>query len=177
VKVTKELLEEQILKFFVSGNIAFNQADNEHFRTLMSFIPINNKPATSPGRTTLRARLSKYAKLSEEQLKELLKNNQSKISLALDCWSSKNKRGFLGMLYSKTFRLICVAVTCHWIDSSWELQDALLEFKHVPGHHTGEALADEVYNILEKYELFEKLFCITMDNASNNEKMMRYLSR
>ena len=57
------------------------------------------------------------------------------------------------------------------------MQDALLEFKHVPGHHTGEALADEVYNILEKYELFEKLFCITMDNASNNEKMMRYLSR
>ena len=99
MKITKELLEEQILKFFVSGNIAFNQVDNEHFRTLMSFIPINNKPAISSDRTTLHARLSKYAKLSEEQLKELLKNNQSKISLALDCWSSKNKRGFLDMLY------------------------------------------------------------------------------
>ena len=57
------------------------------------------------------------------------------------------------------------------------MQNALLEFKHVSEHHTEEALADEVYNILEKYELFEKLFCITMDNASNNEKMMRYLSR
>jgi len=46
MKVTKELLQEQILKFFVSGNIAFNQADNEHFRTLMSFIPIDNKPCS-----------------------------------------------------------------------------------------------------------------------------------
>ena len=43
---TKELLQEQILKSFVSGNIAFNQADNEHFRTLMSFIPIDNKPCS-----------------------------------------------------------------------------------------------------------------------------------
>ena len=85
MKITKEFLEEQILKFFVSGNIAFNQADNEHFRTLMSFIPINNKPAISPDRTILHTRLSKYAKLSEEQLKELLKNNQFKISLALNC--------------------------------------------------------------------------------------------
>jgi hypothetical protein len=77
----------------------------------------------------------------------------------------------------KIFKLIYAAVTCHWIDASWELQDALLEFKHVPGHHTGNALANEVYDILEEYELFEKLFCITMDNASNNEKMMKCLSR
>ena len=66
MKITKELLEEQILKFFVSNNITFNQVDNEHFRTLMSFIPINNKSAISSSHTILHARLSKYAKLSEE---------------------------------------------------------------------------------------------------------------
>ena len=96
-RLSKNSSRNRFWNSFLSGNITFNQADNEHFRTLMSFIPIDNKPATSPGRTTLHARLSKYAKLLEEQLKELLKNNQSKISLALDCWSSKNKRGFLGI--------------------------------------------------------------------------------
>jgi hypothetical protein len=97
VKITKDFLEEQILKFFVSGNIPFNQADNEHFQRLMSFIPINDKPATSPSRTTLRARLSKYSELAVQDLKDVLTHNESKISLALDCWSSRSRQGYLGM--------------------------------------------------------------------------------
>jgi len=94
--MTQEMLEEQMLKFFISGNIAFNQADNPHFRKLMSFITVNNKPASSPGRTTLRARLSKFSQRADDQLKKVLQDNESKISLALDCRSSSNKLGYLG---------------------------------------------------------------------------------
>jgi hypothetical protein len=52
----------------------------------------------------------------------------------------------------------------------------LLEFKHVPGHHTGARLADEVFDTLQKYNIAQKLFCITTDNASNNGTMMHCLS-
>jgi hypothetical protein len=79
-------------------------------------------------------------------------------------------------LHFETFALILLAITCHWIDSNWDLQDALLEFKHVPGSHTGERLAAEMFAIIEQYGITEKLFCITTDNASNNGKMMRILS-
>ena len=34
--VMKEILEEQVLKFFISANISFNQAENEHFQKLIS---------------------------------------------------------------------------------------------------------------------------------------------
>src|SRR5947199_5168927 len=34
--ITKEILEEQVLKFFISANISFNQAENEHFQKLIS---------------------------------------------------------------------------------------------------------------------------------------------
>jgi hypothetical protein len=94
--LNKELLEEQILNFFVSGNIPFNQVENPHFHTLISHISINNKPSQAPSRTTLRARLSKHSQMAEENLKEILGKNDSKISLALDCWTSKSQRGFLG---------------------------------------------------------------------------------
>lgn len=159
----------------------------------MSFIPINDKPATSPSRTTLRARLSKYSKLAVQDLKDVLTQNESKISLALDCWSSRSRQGYLGtfVTYIWSFhdpgrafiRYIFKnyayrsAITCHWIDSSWELRDALLEFKHVPGHHTGVRLADEVFDILQKYNIVQKLYCITTDNASNNTTMMHSLSQ
>ena len=96
IRMTQEMLEEQILKFFISENIAFNQADNPHFRKLMSFITVNNKPASSPDSTTLRARLSKFSQIADDQLKKVLQDNESKISLALDCWSSSNKLSYLG---------------------------------------------------------------------------------
>ena len=66
MKITKEFLEEQILKFFVSDNITFNQVDNKHFRILISFISINNKLAISSSHIILHARLFKYTKLLEE---------------------------------------------------------------------------------------------------------------
>lgn len=52
-----------------------------------------------------------------------------------------------------------------------------MKFKYVPGHHTGEALGDEVLEILKQFEIAEKLFCITTDNASNNGRMMKHISR
>jgi hypothetical protein len=88
VPLTQEFVEEQILKFFVSSNIPFNQADNPHFRKLIEMITINNKPTHAPGRTTVRARLSHYSELSDIALIEVLAANKSKISLALDCWTS-----------------------------------------------------------------------------------------
>jgi hypothetical protein len=44
------------------------------------------------------------------------------------------------------------------------------------GHHFGEVLAQEVFNVLEEYEISEKLFCITTDNAGNNTTLVRHLS-
>jgi len=51
-----------------------------------------------------------------------------------------------------------------------------MDFLHIEGHHYGEILADKVFEILEEYEICEKLFCITADNAGNNGTMCTALS-
>ena len=51
-----------------------------------------------------------------------------------------------------------------------------MDFLHVEGHHYGEILTDKVFEILEEYEICEKLFCITADNAGNNGIMCTVLS-
>ena len=40
-----------------------------------------------------------------------------------------------------------------------------------------ETLANEVFEIIDRFGITDKLFCITMDNASNNGTMMCFLSR
>lgn len=43
------------------------------------------------------------------------------------------------------------------------------------GQHTGANLASVALNILKEYEITEKLFCVTADNASNNGTLSRTL--
>jgi hypothetical protein len=52
-----------------------------------------------------------------------------------------------------------------------------LDFLHVEGHHYGEVLAEKVFEMLDEYDICEKLFCITTDGAGNNNTMAEELSR
>jgi hypothetical protein len=51
----------------------------------------------------------------------------------------------------------------------------LIDFRELHGSHTGENLADVVWETLEKYGIALKVIAIVCDNASNNETMMRAL--
>lgn len=100
ILVTKEWIEQQVLKFFISANIPFRQVDNEYFQELISKIQVNDSVVSPPSRKVIRARLSKEAAAAKTDLKIILSQNSSKISLALDMWSTRNKFGFLGIFSS-----------------------------------------------------------------------------
>lgn len=97
--LTVSFINDQILKFFISGNISFNQADNPEFQVLMSLIKVDRQMYTSQGRKALRNNLTEWAILSKEELRGALARNDSKVSLALDCWTSQNRHAFLGMTF------------------------------------------------------------------------------
>ena len=65
----------------------------------------------------------------------------------------------------------------HWINDNWELKEVLLEFKHQLGRYIDDILGDEIFEIIQKFGIIEKLFCITTDNADNNTNLMKRLSQ
>ena len=71
--------------------------------------------------------------------------------------------------------IIIISITGHWVDSRFELHDALLWFEELKGSHTRVHLAEAIYNTLDTYNIIEKLFCITTDNASNNISALKHL--
>ena len=71
--------------------------------------------------------------------------------------------------------IIIIGITGHWVDSRFELHDALLRFEKLKGSHTGVHLAEAIYDTLDTYNIVEKLFCITTDNASNNTSALKHL--
>jgi hypothetical protein len=63
----------------------------------------------------------------------------------------------------------------HWVDSNFELKEALLSFQHIVSKHDEGNLGLAIYNILDLYNIVKKLFCITADNASNNKTTLEVL--
>ena len=70
-----------------------------------------------------------------------------------------------------------MAITFHYVDdTTYEIQNGLLDFSPVTGRHTGVRLARMFIYILEKYEIDkDKVFTLTVDNASNNDSMINVL--
>jgi hypothetical protein len=178
-----------VAAFLVSGNISFNQANNPAFQELISLIKIDGK-RMAINRKNVANHVKQQGKAAKEELLVELMENDSKVSLALDCWTSSNNCAFIGMCSAHfhpfyhyrshlcaTRRLkLIVAITGHWIDRDFHLHEALLTFKELTGSHTGENLASVIFDTLDGYNIAEKLHCITTDNASNNTKAMETLS-
>ena len=55
------------------------------------------------------------------------------------------------------------------------MKEGLLAFKYLEGNHSGENLSKCLIDVLEDYEIADRLLGITADNASNNTKMIYFV--
>jgi hypothetical protein len=94
--LTERDVLEKIVQYFISANHSFNTADNPFFRELMALIHVNGRPLC-PNRDNVSKRLHALSEKAKDDLMMRLIENDSKISLALDAWTSRNNRAFLGM--------------------------------------------------------------------------------
>jgi hypothetical protein len=97
IPITAQAIKNELVHFFISGNIAFNQAENPHLRRLISWIKPQDGHTITINRKNITERLEKLAEEAKEDLMIQLMENDSKVSLALDCWTSRNNLAFLGM--------------------------------------------------------------------------------
>ncbi|XP_010247968.1 PREDICTED: zinc finger BED domain-containing protein RICESLEEPER 2-like [Nelumbo nucifera] len=57
----------------------------------------------------------------------------------------------------------------------WRLQKRVLNFVHVPPPHCGVDIVDAIYKCLKECGLKNKVFTVSMDNASYNHSCLRFL--
>ena len=59
-------------------------------------------------------------------------------------------------------------VTSHYIDSNWELHKKVLGFRLICHPHDGPNIYECITSVFKEYDIVNKIFSITFDNASNN---------
>ena len=68
-----------------------------------------------------------------------------------------------------------MVITCHYIDEDWKVQKLIIKFSVVKTPHDGFNLYSVMLKAIRYYNIEDKLFSITLDNASANKSMMDLL--
>jgi hypothetical protein len=100
------------------------------------------------------------AKLFDEQRDMIMKTllpAASSVSLTSDIWAGNAKEDY-------------ISVVCHYVSKDWELEKKVVGFRLIECSHTGENIADRISNVVDEFGLIDKVFAVTLDNASANSK-------
>lgn len=95
-----------------------------------------------------------YKSLSSE-LKRML-NFVENLSITTDMWSSDSNRSFL-------------TVTAHFI-SDFQIHSSVLSTQEIITDHSAPNISEAINNILDKWEINEKVVTVVTDNAANMKK-------
>ena len=106
-------------------------------------------------RQTIRKECYKKYNETKEDLLDELYNLDSRVCITSDMWTSSQNLGY-------------IVVTAHYIDAEFNLKKKVLSFKDVKYPHTGFAVEEAIVSSLTERGIREKLFTVTVDNASNN---------
>ncbi|KAL2904569.1 putative AC transposase, partial [Bienertia sinuspersici] len=84
------------------------------------------------------------------------------VSLTSDTWTS-------------TFRESFVCVTVHWIDDDWFLPKRIFCFEAMEEAHNDFNIKTRIVNCCKNFHLVDKIFSISLDNATANTKAIDFL--
>jgi hypothetical protein len=65
-----------------------------------------------------------------------------------------------------------MVVTGYFLDEDWNYRELLLGFEPLYGTHLGINLSAVLFQLLQKYNLTDRVLVITTDNASNNNTLV-----
>lgn len=97
-------------------------------------------------------------------IKQRLQSAVSSIHVTCDLWTSGNRLGLIG-------------IVSHFVDEDGVLRNLTIALREIEGAHSGENMANILWEVFADYQILTKLGYFTIDNASNNDTMLVALER
>ena len=132
----------------------FNAFDNDAFESSMR--QVYNAAARKLSRTSMTRAVVRQCMEKKVQLGTFIVNLGHKVSICSDVWTDCFcKNSYMG-------------ITVHFVDHSWTLNKRLIAFREFPAPHTAQAIAQLIIQVLNEFQLINKIFSVGFDNASAN---------
>ncbi|CAB4395500.1 unnamed protein product [Rhizophagus irregularis] len=155
----QELITRKVTAFIIKNVQPLFVLQNQAFQDLLLTCELGYK---IPCDKSIKQMLFLAYTWSKKQLQSLLQDTAVTVHLTTDLWTSKSQHGYLG-------------VTATWLTADFEFQEALLSCNHLPYPHTSEVICEELFQILESWNLKSTAFTVATDNGMNMVKAVRLL--
>lgn len=142
---------KMMIRWIVATGQPFSIVESAEFRNM---IQVLQEDALIISRGTLQTRVASEKQDCIARIKLRLQKTTSRISLAVDAWSSAVMPGY-------------ICVTAHFIDQNWEKQSLILRYCRFETRHSSDAFATLMEDIIQSWGLRTKLEAITTDHASD----------
>ncbi|KAE8241387.1 hypothetical protein A4X13_0g7437 [Tilletia indica] len=165
IPVSVPLIRRMGLIEIVMNALPFtNMASPAHLAKIRCIDPKAELACVS--RTTVRSDLQKFNDLQKEEIKRLLHEHDSLVTLQHDAWTMRG------------FRYAFLAIVASFVDRDWKYREVLLSFKVLDKRHSGATFAGHLVDTIKDFRLEDKWSGIVVsDSASTNRKMAEILQR
>ncbi|KAL2894581.1 putative AC transposase, partial [Bienertia sinuspersici] len=146
-------------KFIIADELPFSFGESSNYE-------YSNRVALQPQyrkvpRNTLKRHTQQSYYAYRGYLMEMFRTYDGRVSLTSDTWTS-------------TYGELFVCVTTHWIDDDWLLQKRIICFEAMEEAHNGFNIKSRLVSC-KNFHLVDKLFSISLDNATANTNAMQFL--
>ncbi|KAK3870849.1 hypothetical protein Pcinc_023961 [Petrolisthes cinctipes] len=104
-------------------------------------------------RSLMRSKLPTLYQHTKELVKSALKD-VSAMTLTTDLWTSRVTESYM-------------CVTCHFIDTQWDMKSFVLATTIMLGSHTGEKIGEQLKDIVTEWGLEGKIQAVVSDSGAN----------
>ena len=133
------------------------------FRALLAYINDDIDTWLPDTHETIRKWIMRQYEDQKEKVKQRIQSAKSRVHISCDLWTSPNSLAILG-------------VVGHYVTEDGQLEHHILALKDIDSEHDGSHLAEAILEVVDEWGFASKLGYFVMDNAGNNDTMMRSLS-
>ncbi|KAJ6436023.1 transposase-like protein [Purpureocillium lavendulum] len=143
--------------------VRFIAACSPEFRALLVYLNTDVDTWLPDTHETVKKWITRQFDTEKEKVKQRIQSATSRVHISCDLWASPNTLAILG-------------VVAHYVTEDGQLQHHTLALKDIDSEHDGSHLADAILEVIEDWYFASKLGYFVMDNAGNNDTMMKSLS-
>jgi hypothetical protein len=162
-RFNKTVFRQKLVNWIVNSNQSFSTANDKDLRDIFNYLnPSVEITQANITHMTVRAIAEREFNNNKERVKEVLRKSPGQIHIQYDGWKSGNRHALYG-------------ITCVFRDSNNRPQKCVLGLPELTERHTGENIAGQIIEIIQEFEIDNKLGYFTLDNAGNNKTSMEDL--
>ena len=155
----KKRCDDKCIEMIIKDELPFRFVEREGFRALCNEL---EPQWTVLDRKQVAKGVLERFNTEKSMLLSQLKRSDTRVSITTDTWTSIQNINYM-------------VVTAHFLDHDWVLHKRIINFCNITSHK-GEDIGRTLEQCLRQWEI-NKVFTITVDNASANDVAVQYMKR